>query len=235
MKKNFLPIKTELYFLDYSYGKNSNLETRVFIEIPFVSELTNEEHEKYNCILFCFELNSAFNYNEVNAHYIPSTIKGIGVSVSTTELDVKEVKKINKKRGANKSYLNFVEEKDINLESLLEIVRQNMNIGYSDWGSFVNEKHTSKEFKDLGKKTKDIRNIELFKIIVPKLLEEVLSIKDFNEKVNFNFTFSDYDLFTKKDPKSKGELESLNKYLLYKRLKLENLNQNKDSPKIKKI
>jgi hypothetical protein len=65
MQKNTYPLSLSSYHLNFSYPGAFNLESRIFLTIPYSGEYLQEKMET-NLLSICFEMNSVFNLGRNN-------------------------------------------------------------------------------------------------------------------------------------------------------------------------
>lgn len=87
------PLSLSAYYLNFSYPGQLNLETRVFVSIPFASQ-SMEKNQKMEFVELCFEMNSAFNKHKANIEE-NSVDPGLKVMMGINQIDIpgKNIKK----------------------------------------------------------------------------------------------------------------------------------------------
>jgi hypothetical protein len=95
--KNKFPLSLSTYYLNFSYPGELNLQSRVFVNIPFAGQSV-QPSEKLSFIQICFEMSSVFN-------------KGVEYKKDGIDLGLKVMLNIEELYIPEKNIKNFIEDK----------------------------------------------------------------------------------------------------------------------------
>ncbi len=135
MKKNLYPISINSYHLNFSFPGSFNLESRIFLTIPYVGEFIQEKLET-NLLTICFEMNSIFNLGRNNSF---GEDLGLKIMLSSEKVLISG-KNIEKDYG---SYWKEKEEKEIKTFFYQDEKELYKNI-ITSFENFIKESHGEK-------------------------------------------------------------------------------------------